>query len=146
MKKMKRILRAQKGFSLIEILIVISLVALAGAFVTNQLFDRLAEGNVSGAKIQIGQFSQLLEDYRRYCSAYPSSEQGLQALLQKPDNCPNYPASGFIKGNKLPLDPWGTEYFYESPDNGKSYIITSYGSDKLEGGADYAKDIKSNEL
>lgn len=139
-------MRTQKGFSLIEILIVIALIALGGAFVTNQLFDRLAEGNVSGAKIQIGQFKQLLEDYRRYCSIYPSTEMGLQALVQKPDNCPNYPANGFISGGKVPLDPWGTEYFYESPDNGKSYIITSYGSDKLENGDGYAKDIKSNEL
>lgn len=145
--KFQRILGAsQKGFSLMEILIVITLIALGGTFVVNQLFDRLAEGNVSGAKIQIGQFKQLLEDYRRYCSIYPTTEMGLDALVTKPESCPNYPASGFISGGKVPLDPWGTAYGYESPDGGKSYIITSLGSDKAEGGDGYGKDIKSNEL
>lgn len=139
----------QQGFSLIEILIVISLIAVAGTFVVNQLLARLDEGNVNAAKIQINQYKQLLEDYRRYCSGYPTTEQGLEALVAKPTgapDCPNYPASGFIQGGKVPTDPWGTAYLYESADGGKTYVITSLGSDRKEAGENFAKDIKSNEL
>lgn len=140
-------LRNQKGFSLIEILIVISLIAVAGTFVVNQLLARLDEGNVSAAKIQINQFKQLLEDYRRYCSQYPTTDQGLDVLVAKPatgPECPNYPASGFIQGGKVPTDPWGKDYMYES--DGRTYVITSFGTDGREGGENFAKDIKSNEI
>jgi general secretion pathway protein G len=139
----------QQGFSLIEILIVISLIAVAGTFVVNQLLARLDEGNVNAAKIQINQYKQLLEDYRRYCSIYPTTDQGLDSLVAKPTvepECPNYPASGFIQGGKVPSDPWGTTYLYESADGGKTYVITSLGNDKKEGGENFAKDIKSNEI
>lgn len=147
MKKNKRFWQNEKGFSLMEILIVITLIALAGTFVANQLLDRLAEGNINGAKIQMNSFKQLLEDYRRYCNVYPSTEQGLDALVNKPTNppeCKNYPASGFISGGKLPSDPWGTPYTYES--DGAKYTITSLGSDLKEGGTGNAADIKSTDI
>jgi general secretion pathway protein G len=147
--KLLRVLKNQKGFSLMEILIVISLIAVAGTFVVNQLLSRLDEGNYSAAKTQIAQLKTMLEDYKRYCSIYPTTDQGLDSLVAKPTaapECSNYPASGFIQGGKLPVDPWGGEYLYESPDNGRTYIITSLGNDKAEGGEGFAKDIKSNEI
>ena len=132
-----------------EILIVMTLVALGGSFVVGQLFARLEEGKIQSAKIQISAFKQQLEDYRRYCNQYPTTTQGLEALMQKPTaapDCPSYPASGFI-GNtsKLPKDPWDHDYNYEQLDNQK-YRITSYGSDSKEGGEKGAADIKSDEL
>lgn len=142
--KRKSILKNQRGFSLMEILIVITLIAVAGTFVVNQLIARLDEGNVNAAKIQINNFKGLLEDYRRYCAKYPTTEQGLDALLTKPTDCPNYPASGFIQGGKIPADPWGKDYMYES--DGKTYVISSFGNDGAEGGENSAKDIKSNEI
>lgn len=144
----KRIVNNQRGFSLIEILIVMSLIAVAGTFVMNKLFDRMEEGNQKAAGIQISGFKQLLEDYRRYCSQYPTSEQALDALVSKPTtapDCPNYPASGFLSSGKLPADPWGTPYQYIS-DDGRSFVITSFGNDRKEGGEGFGKDIKSNEI
>ncbi len=146
--KMKKILMLnQKGFSLMEILIVITLIAVAGTFVVGQLLARLDEGNINATKIQMGQFKQLLEDYRRYCNQYPSTEQGLDALIAKstqaPD-CKNYPASGFIQGSKLPPDPWGNPYAYEF--DGQKFIILSLGSDGKEGGTGANADIKSSDL
>jgi general secretion pathway protein G len=146
MRKEKVLLQNQRGFSLIEILIVMSLIAIAGTFVMNKLFDRMAEGNIKAAQIQINGFKGLLEDYRRYCSQYPTSDQGLEALVSKPTtapDCPNYPASGFLTGNKVPMDPWGTPYAYES--DGKTVVITSYGANRKEGGEGYDKDIKSTD-
>jgi general secretion pathway protein G len=149
MNKQRVKIQSQKGFSLIEILIVISLIAVAGTFVVNQLLSRLDEGNQNAARIQINQFKQLLEDYKRYCGIYPTSDQGLDALVGKPTtgpDCPRYPASGFIQGGRVPLDPWGSDYLYQSPDNGRTYIITSLGSDRAEGGDGFAQDIHSNEI
>ena len=146
--KKRRILN-QQGFSLMEILIALSLMAIGGTFVVSKLFDRLESGKRDAAKIQISSFKQLLEDYRRYCGQYPSTEQGLDALVAKPTtapDCPNYPASGFIDGNKVPKDPWETSYAYETPDGGKTYVITSYASDRKEGGEGNGADIKSNDL
>jgi general secretion pathway protein G len=145
----RRTVDGQKGFTLIEIMIVLALIAVAGTFVVNQLISRLDEGNYSAAKTQIGNFKTLLEDYRRYCNIYPTSQQGLDALVAKPTaapDCKNYPASGFIRGGKVPADPWGNPYLYESPDDGKSYVITSLGKDGKESGEGFDKDIKSNEL
>ncbi len=147
MKNKKLRLNNQKGFSLMEILIVITLIAVAGTFVVGQLLARLDEGNINAAKIQIGQFKQLLEDYRRYCNQYPTTEQGLDSLLNKSttgNECKNYPAGGFIQGGKLPPDPWGNPYAYES--DGQKYTIISLGSDGKEGGTGSSADIKSTDL
>ncbi|MGE3262807.1 MAG: type II secretion system major pseudopilin GspG [Bacteriovoracia bacterium] len=148
MQKERVLLQNQRGFSLIEILIVMSLIAIAGTFVMNKLFDRMTEGNIKATTIQISGFKQLLEDYRRYCSQYPTTEQGLEALVAKPTtapDCPNYPASGFLgSGSKIPNDPWNHPYIYES--DGKNFTITSYGNDGKENGEGFDKDIKSNEI
>lgn len=144
MKNKRSIIHSQRGFSLMEIMIVIALIAVAGTFVTTQLVARMDEGYYTTAKTQIGQLKQVLEDYRRLCLKYPTSEQGLDALHLKQDDCANYPASGFLK---VPLDPWGRPYMYESPDGGKTYVISSFGKDGVAGGdAVPDKDINSNEL
>lgn len=146
MKKMLRVLKVQQGFTLLEIMIVISLLAVLGTFVVNKFLDRLDEGNQQAAKIQINAFKQLLEDYRRYCNQYPTTEQGLDALIAKPTaapECPNYPASGFIGGNKVPADPWQNAYGYES--DGRTFVITCLGKYGKEGGTGVEADLKSNE-
>ncbi len=145
----RRILGTQRGMSLIEILIVISLIAMVGTFVVGRLLDQMSEGSVKSAAIQIKNFGSLLEEYRRFCFNYPTTDQGLDALVAKPTtppDCANYPANGIMGGQsgKIPQDPWGTEYDYNS--DGKTYLITSYGSDKAEGGDGFAKDLKSNEI
>ncbi|RZA07138.1 MAG: type II secretion system protein GspG [Proteobacteria bacterium] len=148
MKSVKNLVRSSRGFSLVEVMIVIALIAVAGTFVTGQLYNRMNEGYQTTAKTQMNGFKQMLEDYRRYCGIYPTSGQGLEALIAKPTaapECPNYPAAGFLAEGKLPTDPWGTAYQYESADEGKSYVITSLGGDRRENGEGFDRDIKSNE-
>ncbi len=146
MKAHRSVMRSESGMSLIEILIVITLIAVAGSFVASKVFDRLQEGNQMAAKAQINGLKSMLEDYRRLCNNYPTSDQNLEALVSKPSSgpeCPNYPASGFITDGKVPKDPWTNPYIYES--DGKKYVITSLGQDGKENGEGYDKDIKSNE-
>jgi general secretion pathway protein G len=139
-------LRNQKGMSLIEILIVITLIAVAGSFVAGRVFDSLQEGNVKAARTQINGLKAILDDYRRFCNGYPTTDQNLDALVAKPTTppeCANYPASAFIQDGRVPKDPWGNPYNYES--DGKKYVITSYGQDGKPDGEGHDKDIKSND-
>ncbi len=142
----RNLMRNESGMSLVEILIVITLIAVAGSFVATQVFDRMQEGNASAARAQINALKSMMEDYRRYCNQYPTTDQNLDALVAKPTSppeCNNYPASAFIADGKVPKDPWGNPYQYES--DGRKYVITSYGKDGQPEGEGFDKDIKSND-
>lgn len=133
---------AAAGFSLIEILVALTLLGIAGAFVAGRIFDQLHEGQVRSAKIQMNSFQARLQDFRRRCGFYPTTEQGLEALISKPTSgreCRNYPPDGFIEGGQIPLDPWDHPYIYES--DGREFNIISYGSDNAPGGEGQDRDI-----
>ncbi len=137
----------QAGFSLVEILVSLTLLALAGTFVATKVFDSLQEGYQKNARIQISGFRTALEEFRRHCNQFPTTQQGLESLISKPSvapDCSNYPPSGILNLNKVPLDPWNNQYIYES--DGNKYTITSLGRDKKEGGDGFDKDIRSDEL
>ncbi len=133
---------SQKGMSLIEILIAITLISLMGTFIAGKVFDQLHEGRVKTATIQMKAFESQLKEFRRKCYFYPTSDQGLDALINKPSGgreCKNYPSNGFIDGGEIPLDPWENEYIYTS--DGKNINIVSYGEDGIEGGEEKEADI-----
>lgn len=133
-----------QGFSLMEILIVITLIAVAGTFVVGNLIDSLNDGRQQTAKTQIKQYGSILEDYRRRCNTYPTTEQGLEALIENPENsCKRYPPNGFLQDGKLIDDPWGNPYEYES--DGRQYTLRSYGADSQPGGENYDKDISNRD-
>lgn len=140
-----KILSTQRGMSLIEILIAITLLGVIGTFVATNVIDNLREGETKSAKIQIGRLAGALKQYRMKCGAYPDSEQGLEALVEKPTSgreCKRYPLNGIIE--KLPNDPWDQPFIYES--DGKSYVIKSLGVDGFEGGEGWDADISSEDL
>jgi len=144
---MLRILRSQAGMSLIEILIALTLLALAGTFVGGKVFEQLQEGKISSARIQIKSLSDRLKEFRRDCNFYPTTDMGLEALISKPEGgreCKRYAPGGYIDGGKVPLDPWDNEFLYES--DGKTFEIKSYGADNAEGGEDADADISSKDI
>ncbi len=133
---------AKKGFSLIEILVALTLLGIAGAFVAGRIFDQLHEGQVRSAKIQMNNLQARLQDFRRRCGFYPTTDQGLESLVSKPTSgreCRNYPPDGFIEGGRIPLDPWDNPYVYES--DGREFNIISYGADGAPGGEGRDRDI-----
>jgi general secretion pathway protein G len=147
LKNMQHILKSQQGLSLIEILIALTLLALAGTFVGGKVFDNLQDGKVQTTKIQIKSLGERLKEFRRDCNYLPDSSQGLDALIEKPTGgreCKRYAPGGYIEGGKIPLDPWDAEYVYES--DGKTFTIISYGADNAEGGEGYDADINSKDL
>lgn len=144
-QSLKESSNAQRGFSLIEILVALTLLGLAGTFVAGKIFDQLHEGRVKSARIQMNSFKARLQEFRRKCGAYPTTDQGLEALISKPSTgreCKNYPPNGFIEGDSIPLDPWDNDYDYKS--DGKNFDIISFGNDGIEGGEDQDSDISLN--
>lgn len=145
---MKIILRSQSGITLIEILVVLAIMALLATLVTTRVTGRLAEAKVNTAKTQMKTFQQALELYKADHDEYPTTEQGLDALVNKPTagNIPeNYPPDGYLTKKKIPQDPWNRNYIYISED-GQKYTILTHGSDKKEGGTGVAADISSDDL
>ncbi|MBC7427086.1 MAG: type II secretion system major pseudopilin GspG [Bacteriovorax sp.] len=138
----KTLVQNQQGFSLIEILIALTLLAVVGTFVGGKFFENLEEGKIKSARIQMSNMDSRLKDFRRRCGFYPTSEQGLEALVTKPTGgreCKDYPASGFIEGEAIPKDPWENDFIYES--DGKTFNISSLGPDGEAGGDGNNADI-----
>lgn len=138
---LKKTTRNSAGFSLIEILIALTLLGLAATFVAGRIFESLYEGQVKSAKIQMNGLAAQLKEFRRKCGFYPTTDQGLEALVGKPagKECRNYPPGGFIDGGQVPNDPWDVPFVYES--DGTTFNIYSLGQDGVEGGEEKDADI-----
>ncbi|MFA4974714.1 MAG: type II secretion system major pseudopilin GspG [bacterium] len=146
---MKRFLSGTRGMTLIEIMVVITILGLIATVVTVNVLDRLDEAKVETSKTQMKGFEEALDQFRRDSGFYPSTEQGLQALIEKPSigRIPKrYPPKGYLKGDKIPQDPFGCDYSYYSPGlQGHDYEIYSLGRDCQEGGEGVDADISSFE-
>ncbi len=140
-------MKHQSGFSLMEILIAMAILALLGAVVLGNFGGAIGDAKYQKAKSDFGAFEQALERYYMDNGFYPSSDQGLQALVSRPSGDPepnSYPKGGYIR--KLQKDPWGGEYYYlDEEDSGTgNYLIISFGADKTEGGQGQKSDITSD--
>ncbi len=136
MKEINRIIiKNQAGFSLMEILIGLALIAMAGTFVGGKVYQNYQEGLVNSAKIQMNNLADRLKEFRRHCHYYPTEEQGLEALVTKPTGgreCKRYAPGGYIEGGEVPNDPWDNPFEYTS--DGKTFNICTLGADGMEGG------------
>ena len=139
--------RPQAGFTLTELLIVIALIGMIGAFAASNIISRFNRAKVDSTKIQMRNLGVVLDDFRRECGFYPTTEQGLDALVAKPmggRECKNYDPEGYIKGGKIPKDGFNNDFMYES--DGNKYVLISYGNDGREGGTELDKDLRSDEI
>ena len=135
----------QSGFTLIEILVVVVILGILAAVVVPQIMGRPDTARVQAARTDIKSLASALDVYRLDNFQYPSSEQGLEALVDKPSGFPepkNYNPEGYIK--KLPSDPWGSPYVYERRDT--AFNIFSLGADGQEGGEGLNQDIKYDNI
>lgn len=134
--------RGEGGFTLIEILVVIAIIALIMSLVGPRVLNYLGESKVKAAKIQIQSFGSALDLFNLDTGRYPNTSEGLTALVQSPGTIPAWNGP-YLKGGVLPNDPWGKAYVYRSPGEHGPYDIMSYGSDGQEGGTGTAADIAS---
>jgi general secretion pathway protein G len=138
-------MRKQSGFTLIEIMVVLAILGFLVAMVAPNILGRTGEAQVKIAKAQIKEISNALDLYKLDNYFYPSTAQGLGALVEKPSGSPepkNWKSGGYMK--KLPQDPWGNEYVYIA--EGGSFEIITLGADGAEGGEEESADISSKDI
>jgi general secretion pathway protein G len=127
------------GFTLLELLVVIVIIGLLAAYVGPKYFSQLGKSEVTVTKAQIEAFEEALDTFRLDVGRYPSTEEGLVALLTKPANAARW--NGPYLKKDIPQDPWGSPYLYKSPGSRSDFEIISYGKDGQSGGSDDGADI-----
>jgi general secretion pathway protein G len=131
------------GFTLIEIMAVVLIIGLLSTIVGVSIFAQVDKGRMTAASVQIANLESVLELYRMDNARYPTTEQGLDALINEPDDARSYPPGGYLQKRRIPEDPWGNPYEYEQPgqNNSHSFDIWSLGADSKPGGEGVDADI-----
>jgi general secretion pathway protein G len=141
--------RPQRGFTLIEIMVVITILGILAALIVPRVVGRTDDARIAAAKQDIASLLQALKLYRLDNGAYPTTEQGLRALLAKPTIEPlpqNWKQGGYLERSSMPKDPWGNEYKYLNPGLRGEIDVFSYGRDGAPGGEGVDADIGSWQL
>jgi general secretion pathway protein G len=136
---------SSRGFTLIEILVVVVIIGILGAVIVPNLLGRPDQARITAAESDLRNIANALDIYRLDNFTYPSTDQGLEALVAKPSGFPepkNYNPDGYVK--KLPQDPWGSPYQYERTEDG--FRLSSLGADGEEGGEGLNADIRHEDL
>ena len=146
-RRIPRPARRPHGFTLIEIMVVVVIIAILASLVAPSIMSRIDDARVVKAKNDLRLYESALDLYKMDNYRYPTTDQGLQALVQKPNdpNVKNWRADGYVK--QLQKDPWNADYVYVSPGtNGAPYDLYSLGADGQPGGQGLDADIYSREM
>lgn len=127
------------GFTLLELLVVMVIIGLLAGYVGPKYFSQVGKSEVKTAKAQIDALEKALDQYRLDNGRYPTTEQGLAALMSKPANEARWDGPYLKKA--VPLDPWGNSYVYKQPGTRGEFDLMSYGKDGQPGGTDQAADL-----
>ena len=139
---MKKQRQKQFGFSLIELLVVLVILGLLASVVAPQVMKHVGKAKTDSARLQIADLGAAIDLYYLEIGDYPTTEQGLEALIEAPSNASNWNGP-YLKKKVLPLDPWGTAYQYQSPGENGDYDLLTLGKDNKAGGEKENKDVVS---
>lgn len=138
--KLKR--RSARGFTLVELLVVLAILGLLAGLVGPQVMKFLGGSKTKTAKLQVEDLSGAMDLYRLEVGRYPTTSEGLEALVQQPSGSPNWNGP-YLKKSQVPKDPWGFEYQYRSPGEHGAFDIWALGADNREGGDGENQDVAS---
>jgi general secretion pathway protein G len=141
---LSRTRRLKRGFTLLELLVVVAIIGLLAAYVGPKYFSQIGKSEQALAKAQIESFNKALAAYRLDVGSFPSTEEGLAALMQKPAGAGAAKWQGPYLTKAVPQDPWGRPYIYRAPGAKNDYDLLSYGKDGQPGGTGDAADITSD--
>lgn len=133
---------ARAGFTLVEMLVVLVIIGLIMGLVGPRVLNYLSDAKIKTAKLQIGSFASALDLYYLDVGRYPSTTEGLVALVKKPAGGDVWNGP-YLKGGVVPADPWGNQYAYRAPGQKGPFDITSKGADGRDGGSDSAADVST---
>jgi general secretion pathway protein G len=144
--RIPRALSGNRGFSLIELMVVVIILGILAMYIGPKLMGRTEQAKAVQARVQMEGLETALKLYKLDTGTYPTTEQGLQALVERPETgniSQNWRKGGYLEKGKVPKDPWGNEFVYLSPGIQGDYDIISYGADGVPGGEDENKDINN---
>lgn len=141
-----RAARRPRGFTFIEVLVVMIILVLIAGIVGTQLLGEAEKAKADATRIQMRSLDSALSLYRLHNSRYPTTEQGLEALIRRPEvgDIPENWQGPYLNANRVPTDGWNNEFIYVS--DGRDFTIVSLGADGREGGTELDADISSKEL
>ncbi len=135
-----RLARKSRGFTLLELMVVLLILALIASIAAPQVTKRLRKAKIETAKIQVDALSAAVDSFNLDTGRFPSNEEALKALVERPAGLPAWDGP-YIKKKESLIDPWGAPYKYQLPGKAGEYDIFSLGSDHKEGGENDAADI-----
>ncbi len=131
--------RIQRGFTLLELLVVMVIIGLLAGYVGPRYFSQIGKSEVKAARAQIDALEKALDQFRLDNGRYPSTEEGLKSLVERPSSAPKW--SGPYLKKAVPADPWDHAYLYRAPGEHGEFDLSSLGKDGQPGGTDEAADI-----
>jgi general secretion pathway protein G len=143
---MPRNKQRQKGFTIIELMAVIVIIGLLAAMVAKNFVGKIDEARKTTTKASLKTLHSAVQEFKMNTGRYPTEEEGLKALIEKPSDVINYPEGGYLQARQLPKDAWGHEFIYQlNPESGAPFEVKSYGADGQEGGEGDNADLRSTD-